>query len=95
MKIAYLPSTLEDLEWMRNYYTSVFPEGATRAREHLQATEILLCSHPDIGHETSVSGVLEFTIQKTPFSIIYRINGDRIEILRVWDNRGDPERRIP
>ena len=94
MKIVYLPSTLEDLEWMRSYYTTIFPEGAIRAREHLKSAEMLLCNHPRVGHPTDVAGVQEFSIQKTPFSIIYRVNDDCIEILRVWDNRGNSERKI-
>jgi plasmid stabilization system protein ParE len=91
MKIVYLSSTLEDLEWMRSYYTKVFPDGAIRAREQFKATVNLICEHPSIGHETDIQDVLEFTIPKTPFSVIYREKDDCIEVLRIWDDRGDPK----
>lgn len=31
-------------------------------------------------------------IPRTPFSVTYRVTGDRIEVLRVHDERSDPAR---
>ena len=36
-----------------------------------------------------MSGVREFAIQRTPFSVIYRVIDDPIEVLRIRDRRGD------
>jgi len=89
MKIVYLPSARDDLAWMRSYYTRVFPEGSARAREHFRAAQRMLAANPDIGRATDVATVRELQIARTPFSIIYRLRNERIEILRVWDGRAD------
>ena len=90
MNLVFLPSTRSDLLWMRTYYTSIFPAGAKRAVEHYRITCRVIRENPLIGQPVEdMSGVREFTIQRTPFSVIYRINNDRIEVLRIWDQRGD------
>lgn len=89
MKIVYLPSTLDDLEWSHRYYTHVFPEGAENAVHQLETIKNLLLSNPLIG--TTVEGsVKEFSIPNTPFSYIYRVRGDELQVLRVWDERRNP-----
>ncbi|PTM94306.1 type II toxin-antitoxin system RelE/ParE family toxin [Mycoplana dimorpha] len=92
MEIVYLPSAVADLQWMRLYYSRVFPQGARRARQHLLATERLLADNPYAGEATGIADVREFPIRRTPFSIIYRVRSRRLEILRVWDQRGDPHK---
>ena len=39
-----------------------------------------------------MAGIREFPIPRTPFSFIYRVVDDRIEVLRVRDQRGDRSR---
>ncbi len=87
MKIVYLPSTREDLLWLRRYHEQVFPEGLQRAQKQFHSIELLLAGNPQIGHPTHRVDVRELSIPRTPFSYIYRIAQDRIEILRIWDER--------
>ena len=90
MNLVFLPSTRSDLLWMRTYYTSVFPAGAKRAAEHYRMTCSVIRENPLIGHPVEgMLGVREFAIQRTPFSVIYRVINDRIEVLRIWDQRGN------
>ena len=90
MNLVFLPSTRSDLLWMRTYYTSVFPAGARRAAEHYRTTCSVIRDNPLIGHPVEgIHEVREFAIQRTPFSVIYRVVDDRIEVLRIWDRRGD------
>ena len=93
MRLVYLPRAVRDIAWMRDYYGRVFPEGRAKARDHLRAAERLLVEHPEIGRPTDVSQVRELVIARTPFTFIYRLKDDRIEILRVWDDRADPGSR--
>ena len=93
MKLVFLPSTRADLAWMRDYYTRVFPEGARRAAAQYARTRNLLRQSPLIGHVVEdIEGIREYSIPRMPFSFIYRVVEDRIEILRVWDQRGDRSR---
>ena len=75
------------------YYARIFPEGAKRmAERYLRALDVLqenpLIGHPVIG----MRSVREFAIPRTPFSFIYRVAENRIEVLRVWDQRGNRSR---
>ena len=89
MKLVFLPSTRSDLLWMRTYYAHIFPDGAKRAADQYRRTCGIISENPLVGHPVEeIEGVREFSIPRTPFSFIYRIVEDRIEVLRVWDQRG-------
>lgn len=93
MKLVFLPSTRADLAWMRSYYGRIFVDGARRAAAQYRRACQLISDNPSIGHPVEgMVGVREFSIPRTPFSFIYRVGEDRVEILRVWDQRGDRSR---
>ncbi len=87
MRVVYIDTALPDLQWWRRYYTRVFPEGRRKAGARFLEVIAALQANPHIGHVADEPGVLEFVIRRTPFSVVYRVNGDVIEILRIWDNR--------
>ena len=66
MKIVYLASTRADIEWMRRYYSGIFPAGAKQAREHFRACEKNLIENPMIGHPSEIAGVRELVVARTP-----------------------------
>ena len=95
MQLVFLPSTRSDLLWMRTYYAHIFPDGAKRAAAQYDRTCGVIRENPLVGRpveEEEMEGVREFSIPRTPFSFIYRVVDDRIEVLRVWDQRGDRSR---
>ena len=89
MELVYLKSARDDLIWMRHYYEAIFPEGRVKAQNQFRSVEKLLLANPFIGHETHREDVREFSIPNTPFSFIYRATNTQLQILRVWDERGD------
>ena len=93
MKLVFLPSTRSDLLWMRTYYAHIFPNGAKRAADQYRRTCGIIRENPLVGRPVEeFGGVREFSIPRTPFFFVYRIVEDRIEVLRVWDQRGDRSR---
>ncbi len=86
---------MNDLRWFRRYYEDVFAEGGGRARLAYVRTLERLVAAPRIGRPLEFENVREFPIQRTPFSVIYRLQEDRIEILRIWDQRADDANRLP
>ena len=88
MKLIYLPSTEHDFAWFHHYYTSVFPEGAIKALQQFDIAAEMLSANPYIGKETH-GDTRELVISQTPFSYLYRITEQHIEIIRIWDNRQD------
>lgn len=90
MKLVFLPSTRSDLLWMRTYYAHIFPDGAKRAAKQYGKVCCIIRNNPLVGHPVEeIEDVREFSIPQTPFSFIYRVIDDRIEVLRVWDQRND------
>ncbi|MFP4359386.1 MAG: hypothetical protein ACLFTG_01735 [Alphaproteobacteria bacterium] len=49
--------------------------------------ERLLREHPQAGRPTTVTGVRRLVIPRTPFSLLYRVTAERIQILEVRDDR--------
>ncbi len=95
MKVIYLTQALHDMNWVRKYYNEVFPAGRSNARSHLRKTETLISENPLVGHlSEAVSGAREFHISRTPFSFLYRVAKEHIEILRVIDNRSNWEQNV-
>ncbi len=93
MQIVYLESTLEGLNWLLHYYSKVFPEGAAKAYEHRKKAEAILMLQPDIG--VRIEGApraRKYVIPQPPFSFVYRVKPDRIEIVYVHDERSDPRK---
>ena len=78
---------------MRACYARTFPDGATHAAGPYRRTCGIISENPLVGRPVEeIEGVREFSIPRTPFSFIYRIVEERIEVLRVWDQRGDRSR---
>lgn len=91
MKVIYLRTALSDLAWFRVYYERIFPEGEKRALLQRRAVERLLRENPFAGHVVQeATATRAFPISRTPFILIYRAKDDRVEVLRLWDNRRDP-----
>lgn len=87
MQIVYLPSTRAGLAWLRRDYATVFPAGSARAKQRFHAMERVLRKYPQAGYSTTVAGVRRLVIPRTPFSLVYRVTAERIEILDVRDDR--------
>ncbi|HET7412547.1 MAG TPA: type II toxin-antitoxin system RelE/ParE family toxin [Pararhizobium sp.] len=92
MKVVFLPSSDEDVRWFTRYYRSVFPGGRGKARRRMAEVLAILADNPQIGRTADDTGQRELPITNTPFALIYRVTADRIEILRLWDGRANPDR---
>ena len=90
MELKFLDSTTADLKSMPHYYRHVFPEDATNAKQQYFRTTRAMLENPLIGHASeSIKGAREFHISRTPFSFLYRVTKDHIEIMRLIDNRSN------
>ena len=88
MKLQYLKRARDDLDWFRRYYSRVFPEGKQNTKTQLRRTLQLISDHSSLGTvPDDFSKAYEYPIPRTPFSIIYRVVGDTVQILRVFDQR--------
>lgn len=96
MKIVFLPAALEDLEWMRQYYRDIFPEGKKNAAKHYRNAMANLKENHLIGSlSEAVPELREYPIARTPFSLVYHLHPDEIRILQVKDQRSSRATRLP
>jgi plasmid stabilization system protein ParE len=87
MKIVFDEEAQMDVAWWRFYYRSAFPEGARNARRLLAACKKNLKSNPSLGRPVEGLDLRKLVIPNTPFSLMYRIKGEVIEVVRLYDMR--------
>jgi len=88
MRIVYLAQTARDIAWFRYYYRAVFPAGGNNARDQMKRMQSLLAANPQMGRLSDYqSKIREMPIPRTPFSLVYRVTPNQIEIMRIWDER--------
>jgi toxin ParE1/3/4 len=88
LKFKFRPTALDDLEWFAKYYGSVFPEGSKAARVRFRQSKLSILKYPSIGHEIGEGTPLrELIIPRTPFSLVYYVEGHDIAVIRLLDNR--------
>ncbi|NDW03969.1 type II toxin-antitoxin system RelE/ParE family toxin [Jiella pacifica] len=63
-----------------------FPDGALKARVQFEKTLQTLRDHPLAGRQGEES-TREILVGRTPFMFVYVVRNDRVEIIRVWDQR--------
>ena len=58
------------------------PLAATSQDHEIEQQTNLLTTQPEMGRVGRAKGTRELVVSRTPFIVIYRIRGERIEILR-------------
>jgi plasmid stabilization system protein ParE len=92
MKLVFREHAKRDLRWFAAYYSERFPEGRKNAERSLRAAIELLLGNPFAGSVMEGKPARQFPVSRTPFILIYSIEGDSLDIIRVWDARADPAR---
>ncbi|MCP4184591.1 MAG: type II toxin-antitoxin system RelE/ParE family toxin [Hyphomicrobiales bacterium] len=96
MKIVFLSSSIDDLEWMKRYYDTVFPAGKLQAAKRYRNALAVIRDNPKAGAPSEVVDSLrEHPIPNTPFRRIYQLTGTEIRILHVKDQRSNKPIRRP
>ena len=85
MTIVWSPEAIEDLIALRAYIAEQSPAGAQRVvLRILHDIEHLLPDNPHMGRPGRVPGTRELVVPQTPYIVPYRVQGDAIQILRVY-----------
>jgi toxin ParE1/3/4 len=94
MTPVWSPEAIADIASLRDYIEQDDPAAAQRVALHIvRNVETLLSRHPEMGRPGRVPGTRELVIPRTPFIVPYRLQGDTIQVLRVFHGaRRWPER---
>lgn len=82
MKLVWLPLAINQRYAQLDYIALDDPSAAISQDEEIEQQTNLLTTQPKMGRVGRVRGTRELVISRTPFIAVYRIEGQRIEILR-------------
>jgi toxin ParE1/3/4 len=83
MPIRWLHKALRSLEQAHDFLAQESPEAAIQLVFKIRAATNKLASYPAMGRPGRVDGTKELVILGSPYLVIYRVKGQRVEILRV------------
>jgi toxin ParE1/3/4 len=84
LKVFWLKRALNDLNKQLDHIAEDNPLAALDQGDHIdRQVNTYLPEHPLMGRSGRRQGTRELVLNKTSFIAVYRIRGDRIEILRL------------
>ena len=89
MKIVWLPAAAYALDREYDYLAAKNPQAARTVFSRIVALVRRLGDFPHSGRPGQIAGTRELVIPSLPYVVIYRVNADQIEILRVFHTARD------
>ncbi|HEY7979139.1 MAG TPA: type II toxin-antitoxin system RelE/ParE family toxin [Rhizomicrobium sp.] len=86
MSVTFTSRALRDLAHIREHIGAESPMAASRVAVELVAACDRLELFPERGRPGLVEGTRELTTV-WPYVIVYKINGDRIDVLSIWHGK--------
>lgn len=81
--IAWLPAANANRFEQLDYIAQDNPLAAIGQDEQIEHQVDMLMQHPHMGRPGRKKGTRELVISHTPFIVIYRVKGPRIEVIRL------------
>lgn len=81
--LVWLKRALNDRDAQLDYIAEDNPLAAVDQGDHIEDQVDQLLQHPQMGRPGRKQGTRELVISRTPFIVVYRIKGRRIELLRL------------
>lgn len=81
--LVWLRRALADRDAQLDYIAQDNPGAAIEQGDRIAHQVAMLAEHPEIGRAGRKQGTRELVISRTPFIVVYRLRGERIELLRL------------
>ena len=91
MRVKWLRTALRNLDDEATHIATDDPAAARLVVERVLQAVAALADQPGIGRPGRVPGTRELVVVKTRLLVPYRVRGDAVEILRVFNT----SRRLP
>ena len=83
MSIRWLPQAQSNRLEQLEFIAQDNPLAAINQDEEIERQINMLLAHPQMGRPGRVAGTRELVISGTPFVVIYRLQGQSIEVIRL------------
>ena len=83
MTLVWLSTALADRDAQLDYIARDNPRAALEQGDCIARQVTQLVEHPEMGRAGRTHGTHEMVVSRTPFVVVYRLRGERIELLRV------------
>lgn len=83
MNLDWLPEADRNRFEQLDYIAQDNPLAAIGQDEEIERQVNMLMLHPKIGRSGRLKGTRELVISRTPFVVIYRVQVNRIEVIRL------------
>ena len=83
MRIRWFQRASLDTAQIQAYIAETDPGSAAVVADRILTAVERLISFPHLGRLGQVEGTRELVVSRTPYLVVYRVNSDVIEILRV------------
>ncbi|MEY2893134.1 MAG: hypothetical protein RJA98_3042 [Pseudomonadota bacterium] len=91
MRVEWLRRALRDLDDEASYIAADDPAAARRVVQRVMAAVAQLREQPALGRPGRVPGTRELVVAQTRYVVPYRVQGQRVEVLRIFHS----SRRLP
>jgi toxin ParE1/3/4 len=81
--LVWLERAIHDRDAQVDYIAQDNPLAAVSQGGRIEEQVDILLQQPQMGRPGRKQGTRELVISRTPFIVVYRINGKRIELLRL------------
>jgi toxin ParE1/3/4 len=85
VRVRWLRTALANLDAEAEYIGEDNPAAAGRTVQRILRAVNLLGKNPAMGRAGRVAGTRELVVAGTPYIVPYRVRGEAVEILRVFD----------
>ena len=93
MRIEWLREALRNLDVEAAFIAKDNPDAVRHVVERVYEAVQSLERHPNIGRPGRVPGTRELVVAGTPYLVPYRVQGEAVEVLRVFHTaRRTPKR---
>ena len=83
MKIKWLRKSINNLEKIAQYIQQDNPSASLQIVAKIQTSVNQLSEFPFMGRKGRIEGTRELIISNSPYIVIYRVQSNRVEILRI------------
>jgi addiction module RelE/StbE family toxin len=93
VRIKWLKIAIRNLDAAMEYIARDDPDAAVQMYAHIRERVATLAKHPEIGRPGRVFGTRELVMEGYPYVVPYRVQGNEVQILRVFHTSQKPPRK--